>query len=344
MFLPVDVDPAMTDRHQMAVMLARTTKPLVCVTYDVDAMVDGIAMAEAVAGGPEALRERPQVVQYVNVTRPLVQNGDSLRKLMTLAAKGLPATWIPVTSGGTAGPVTTAGNVAITLAGVLAGLVLAQLVREGAPFIMPGFAGQSLDMRTMVLAYSDPDQRIVAPALAHHYGLPMFGLGGCSDAKVPDQQAAAEAALTMLTDALAGAHLVHDAGYLESGLTGSLAQLVICDEIAAWVRHALAPVVVDDETLALDVIEALGPDGSFLETDHTVRHYRERWYPSLFDRAGRAAWERRGGRTLLERATAQVDEILSTHHPQPLPEAVTAEIDGILARAATTARRSAPVA
>jgi trimethylamine--corrinoid protein Co-methyltransferase len=344
MFLPSDVDPAMTDRRQMAVMLERTTKPLVVVTYDVDATVDAIAMAEAVAGGAEALRRRPTLAFYVNVTRALVQNGDSLRKLMILAAKGLPTTWIPVTAGGTTGPVTTAGNLAITMAGVLAGLVLAQLVREGAPFIVPGFAGQAMDMRTMVVAYSDPDQRIAAPALAHHYGLPMFGIGGCSDSKVPDQQAAAEAALTMLSDALAGAHLVHDSGYLESGLTGSLAQLVICDEIAAWIRAAIAPVVIDEETLALDVIENLGPDGSFLEADHTIRHYRDRWYPSLFDRATYAAWEKRGGRTLAERAEARVDELLASHEPPPLPDAVSAAIDEILARAAATARQSAPVA
>jgi trimethylamine--corrinoid protein Co-methyltransferase len=344
MFLPADVDQAMTDRRQMAVMLRHTTKPLVCVTYDLEATLDVIAMAEAVAGGPEALRVRPTLAFYVNVARALVQNGDSLRKLMALASRGLPATWIPVTSGGTTGPVTTAGNVAITMAGVLAGLVLAQLVREGAPFILPGFAGHGLDMRTMVLAYSDPDQRIVAPALAHHLGLPMFGIGGCSDSKVPDQQAAAEAALTMLSDALAGAHLVHDCGYLESGMTGSLAQLVICDEIAGWIRHALAPVVVDDETLALDLIDALGPDGSFLETDHTVRHFRDRWYPGLFDRATHSAWEKRGGRTLLERASARVDEILAAHKPTPLPDAVSSEIDEILTRAATTARQSAPVA
>ena len=52
MFLPSDVDPVLADRRQMAVMLARTTKPLVVVTYDVEAMLDAIAMAEAVAGGP----------------------------------------------------------------------------------------------------------------------------------------------------------------------------------------------------------------------------------------------------------------------------------------------------
>ena len=103
MFLPSDVDPALADRHQMALMLQHTTKPLVVVTYDVDAMLDAIAMAEAVAGGAEALRERPNVALYINVTRGLVHNEDSLRKLLILAERGLPAMWIPVTSSGPPG-------------------------------------------------------------------------------------------------------------------------------------------------------------------------------------------------------------------------------------------------
>ena len=94
MFLPSDVPAEMADRHQMAVMLRQTVKPLVVVTYDVDAMVDAVEMAEAVAGGREALRARPTIALYINVTRGLVQNGDSLRKLLFLAERGLPAMWI----------------------------------------------------------------------------------------------------------------------------------------------------------------------------------------------------------------------------------------------------------
>ena len=336
MFLPSDVDPSMADRHQMAVMLERTVKPLVVVTYDLEAMLDAIAMAEAVAGGAEALRERPTLALYVNVTRGLVHNGDSLRKLLVLAERGLPAIWVPVTSGGTTGPVTTAGNLALNTAGVLVGVVLAQLVRKGAPVIIPSFGGDALDLRTMVDPYAEPDHRGAAAALAHHYGLPMFSLAGGSDAKTVDQQAAAEAALTMLADALAGGHLIHDSGYLESGRTGSLAQLAICDEIAAWIRSAIAPVVIDDETLALDLIDRLGPDGSFLDTPHTFAHYRERWYPSLIERASHGAWTARGARTMGERASDRVDELLATHKPPPLPDAVAAAIDEILARASAT--------
>ncbi len=338
MFLPSDVDPSMADRHQMAIMLECTTKPLVVVTYDLDAMLDAIEMAEAVAGGADALRERPNVAFYINVTRGLVQNGDSLRKLLVLAERGLPALWIPVTSGGTTGPVSVAGNVVLNNAGILVGVVLAQLVREGTPVVIPGFGGDALDLRTMVDPYAGPDHRGVVPSLAHHYGLPMFSLAGGSDSKTVDQQAAAEASLTMLVDALAGGHLIHDSGYLESGLTGSLAQLAICDEIATWIRAAIAPVDMSDEALALDLIDQLGPDGSFLETDHTIAHYRERWYPSLIDHLAYSAWQARGATTLAERAAVRVDRILTDHRPAPLPDDVARRIAGILERAAATPR------
>jgi trimethylamine--corrinoid protein Co-methyltransferase len=341
MFLPSDVDAALTERRQMALMLRHTVKPLVVVTYDVDAMADAIAMAEAVAGGPAALRERPLAAFYINVTRGLVHNRDSVRKLLALAEKGLPAVWIPVTSGGTTGPVTLAGNVAVNNAGVLLGLVLANLVREGTPVVVPGFGGEFLDLRTMVDPYAEPDSLGVVPSLAHHYDLPMFALAGGSDSKTVDQQAATDAALTMLLTALAGGHLIHDSGYLESGLTGSLAQLAICDEIAAWIRAAIEPVAMDDEALALDLIHDLGPDGSYLEAQHTLDHFRGHWYPTLIDRLSRPAWLARGGATLGDRAAVRVETILSSHQAPPLPEAADLAITEILDRAARAPRTEA---
>lgn len=333
MFLPGNVDPGLADRFQAEVMLSRTTKPAVLVTYETSGLVDALEMAEAVAGGPDALRERPFLACYINVTRALVQNREALEKLLLLAERGLPAVWVPVTSGGTTGPVTMAGNIALNNAGILVGVVLSQLVREGAPIVIPGFGGDALDLRTMVDPYAEPDHRGMAEAMAHHYGLPMFSLAGGCDSKVVDQQAAIEASLTLALDAFAGGHITHDCGYLESGLTGSLAQLVICDEIVAWLRPLLAPVHIDDETLALDLIHDLGPAGSFLESDHTLAHYRERWYPRLIERFGYEGWRSRGARTLAERAADRVDEILASHVPHPLDHATAAAVHAVVERA-----------
>ena len=138
-------------------------------------------MAEAVAGGEEALRRNPICACYINVTSPLRHNAESLQKLLFMAGKGLPTTYTPVVLRGVNGPVTAAGAMALANAGELVGLVLAQLKREGAPVILTGGVNDMLDMRTMVDAYADPNNRVMLLELAHRYGLPIFGLGGGSD-------------------------------------------------------------------------------------------------------------------------------------------------------------------
>lgn len=302
MFLPVDVDNRIADRHQFRLMLSRTRKPIVFVTYDASGCYHAVAMAELVAGGADALAAKPFLACYVNTAAGLLHNSDALDKLIFLAERGVPVLYIPGSQAGVTGPATPAGAVAMFWAGVLTGLVIAQLVRQGAPFVAKGWGGGGLDMRTMVYGYAGPDQRATAITLARHVGLPSFSLAGASDAKTVDQQAAAEAALSLAVESLAGPDLVHDLGYLESGLTGSLAQLAICDEIVAWLRHLKAPLDTSEAALALDLIDEVGPDGQFLAARHTATHYRELYYPALFERATREAWSAAGGTTLAERA------------------------------------------
>jgi trimethylamine--corrinoid protein Co-methyltransferase len=169
--------------------------------------------------------------------------------------------------------------------------------------------------------------------MAHYYGLPMFALGGCSDAKGLDEQAGIEAALTLMVTALTGGNIVHDLGYLESGLCYSLAQLAICDEIVGWLDHCLRGVEVTDETLAVDLIDQVGPDGQYLDSDHTRAHYRERWYPTLFERDNYDNWQAKGRKTLQQRAAERVTQILQGQRPEPLPKEVAAAVHAIVERA-----------
>jgi trimethylamine--corrinoid protein Co-methyltransferase len=330
MFLPSDVDPMASDRYQMEVMLSTTTKPSVFVTNEFSGCVDAVEMAEAVAGGAEVLKSRPFVACYINVTTGLIHNEEALQKLLFMAEKGLPAMYVPIVIGGLSGPVTPPGSMALINAGVLAGLVLSQLKREGAPFIVPGWGSEGLDMKTLVSPYCSPTPRGLAHAMAHYYNLPSFGLGGCSESKRVDQQAAAEAVLTLMAETLGGANLIHDLGYLESGLTGSLAQLVICDEIVGWLGHFMAPVEVNEETLALDLIDEIGPDGQFLDTEHTLAHFREHWYPTVFDRHNYDKWQAAGGKSLAEQAAERVTKILAEHQPEPLPQDVAQAVKAVV--------------
>ncbi|MGC8825774.1 MAG: trimethylamine methyltransferase family protein [Anaerolineae bacterium] len=325
-----DIDQQVADRYQMRAMLMNSTKPILFVTTEFEGTVDAIRMAEAVAGGEEELRRNPICALYINVTSPLRHNTEALQKLLFMAGKGLPTTYTPVVLRGISGPVTPAGALALANAGELAGLVIAQLKRESAPIILSGGTNDMLDMRTLGDVYAAPENRVMFVEMAHYYGLPVFGLGGASDSKLPDEQAAAEAAFSLILEALAGTHLVHDVGYLESGMTNSFEQIVICDELINYVKRFMQGLVVNEETLALDVIDQVGPHGDFLGTEHTARHYKEDWYPRLLDRSDFDTWKATGGKTLRQRARERVEEILSSHRPEPLPKDVQAKIDAIV--------------
>jgi trimethylamine---corrinoid protein Co-methyltransferase len=330
LFLPVDVNRETADRYQMEAMLNHTIKPIVFVSYAMSGCVDAVRMAEVIAGGTKPLAEKPFIACYINPTSGLRHNKEALEKLLFMADKGIPLIYIPGATAGAAVPVTVAGSNAMRLAGALAGLVIAQLKHEGTPVFIPGWGALALDMRSAVQIYTGPDHQGVAQSMAHHLNLPMVALGGASDAKLVDQQASIEAALTLLFDAVVGSQLVHDIGYLESGLSGSLAQIVICDEILSWVKRALYPVEITTETLALELIHECGPDGQYLDKKHTLNHFREQWHPLLFDRSNYEGWAKQGGKTLAERAAERVTEILNTHIPQPLPEKIKEGIRAIV--------------
>jgi len=328
-----DVDQMVSDRHQMRAMLMNSTKPILFVTTEFPGCVDVIKMAEAVAGGEEALRRNPICALYINVSHPLRHNAEALQKLLFMAGKGLPTTYTPVVLRGITGPVTAAGAIAMANAGELAGLVISQIKREGAPVILTGGVNDMLDMRTTVDAYGDPNNRVMLVELAHRYGLPIFGLAGCSDSKVPDEQAAAEAAFSIMLEALAGAQLTHDVGYLEGGMCNSIEQIVICDELIAYTKQFMKGLEVNEETLALDVIDEIGPHGDFMGSEHTRLHYKKDWYPKLFDRRPYEDWSQSGAKTLRQRAQDKALKLLATHRPEPLPAEVQAAIDRIVADA-----------
>lgn len=328
-----DLNPLTYDRNQMRAMLMHSTKPILFVTLDFGGCVDAVKMAEAVVGGPLVLQQKPLCACYINVSSSLRHNEEALQKLLFMAEKGLPTTYTPVVLRGATGPITAAGAIALANAGELAGLAISQIKREGAPVILTGGVNDMLDMRTAIDCYSSPTNRVMLVENAHQYGLPIFGLTGCSDSKLPDQQAAAEAALSIMLESLAGAQLAHDVGYLDSGMTNSIEQVVICDEIIAYTRHFRQEVEVNDETLALDVIQAVGPDGDFMSNKHTTRHYREDWYPTLFERRNYDGWLKAGGKTLRQKAQEKALDLLEHHKPEPLSPDVQAEVDRIVAEA-----------
>jgi trimethylamine--corrinoid protein Co-methyltransferase len=332
LFLPKDVDQRIYDRYQMEAMLTHTTKPIIFVSPDFEGCVAAVEMCEAVAGGADAFQQYPFATCYINVTSGLVANEEALRKCIYLAEKGLPQLWIPLNAGGVNSPVTTAGCMASMNAGILLGVVLAQLVREGSPVAVPGWNGGPYNLKTMVGNYVLADEQGVATSMGKYYDLPVFGLGGSTDAKVLDQQSGMEVTVSLMTALLHGANLVHDVGFMDSGLQGSLQLIVIANDILGFLRAATQGVIVDEETLALDVIDELGPTGTFLQHPHTLKHYKKPFYSKLFDKGTFSQWEKKGRLTLEQKAAQVVDDILENHKVESLSESAARKVKNIVER------------
>ena len=125
---------------------------------------------------------------------------------------------------------------------VLSGMVITQLYRKGTPFVWGSGSGP-LDMRTMVHIYTGPEAMLhniaITELAQHYYKVPVWGYAGCSDSKLPDVQAGAESALWTLTSTMIGANLIHDVGYIESGMTCSYEMIVINNDIIGQTKRML---------------------------------------------------------------------------------------------------------
>ena len=253
-----------------------------------------------------------------------------------MADRGLPLVYAPGAVDGASAPVTSAGSLALGNSESLSGLAIAQLRRKGTPFVL-GSGNGPLDMRTMVATYASPEYMLHCVGMAelahNYYHLPVWGFAGCSDSKIPDVQAGIESAMWILWTALSGANLVHDVGYMESGLTCSYEMIVLGDEVIGMVRRLLEGFRITRDTLPLDVIDEVGPGGDYITAPHTSEHYRSVWYPRILDRRPFESWDNAGKPTAGEKARETARELIAMHKPPSLPRKTLETLEAIIAEA-----------
>lgn len=336
MGIPADLEGDNPYRWQFAAMLRNTTKPIVFVCDDRADTEAITAMAAAAAGSEEQLRMNPTLLLYSEPTTPLKHSETATGKLLFMAEQSLPIVHSPAPMMGGTAPVTMAGGLALGNAEVLSSLVIHQLKNPGAPFVY-GSGLHHLDMKTTISVYSAPEfetARIAVAELGRFYNLPTWGYAGHSDSCTMDEQAAADAAFSVLTSFLAGSNLVHDVGYLEAGLTTSPEMMVFTAEMIGMIEHLMTGLRVDEESLALEVIHQVGQTGDYLSTEHTLKHFREFWQPTLYNRQRMDDWIADGAASLGDRLKEKTLDIINTHQPPVLPDQVNHRVSTLLAKGA----------
>jgi len=332
-----DYPPESRGLHELLASWENSTKQVHTESvYSIAEAKAAVEMATAVAGSREALRQRPVLSIMQCTAPPLGQDGGSIDAALIAAEAGLPTGFMTMASCASTGPVTLAGNLVVGNAEVISALALIQLAYPGAP-VFYAAAQTSMDLRTGAYTGGGPEDFLFGAAtnvLADFYNVPLSMGSFATGAKEPNWQAGIDNSMSTFMASISMSDMLLGVGLLHGSRIWSYEQMLLDCEIFDMVRQVMGGIVIDDATLALDVIDKVGPGGNFLAQKHTRRHMRELWLPKYMDRRPYNVWEEQGDGAV-QWANAEARRILETHQPEPLDAGLAAELKRIIARVET---------
>jgi trimethylamine---corrinoid protein Co-methyltransferase len=254
----------------------------------------------------EEFAARPCTYTVINTNSPLQLDVPMAEGIIDFAAAGQPTIITPFTLAGAMAPVTIAGALMLAHAEALAGLVLAQITRAGAPVVYGSFTS-NVDMKSGSPAFGTPEYvkaAIGAGQLARHIGLP-WRSSSATAANIPDAQAAYEAQMSLWGALMGGCNFIlHAAGWMESGLATSYEKFILDIEMLQMFAEVFQPVATTAADLGVEAVSEVGPGGHFFGCAHTMERYRTAFYaPLVSDWRNYGSWLEDGGRTATQRAS-----------------------------------------
>lgn len=319
--------------HQYEAMLLNTSKSIIVTGHGKNDMQTIIEMAASAVGGMENLKSKPPLILYSEPVSPLIHTEMGVSKALLCCEYEIPFIYIGSPYMGATAPATLEGILVQSVAECLSGLVIFQKKHPGAKFIF-GADATVMDMRTTIFSYGAPELNVLNACLgdmAHYYGLPFFCIAGSTDSKILDAQAGLEYAISIYDATLNGCNIIHDCGYLESGLTSSFESVLFADELIGLVKYMMQPLQFDEKTVPLDVMNRVGPGGNFLMEEHTAINFKKTfWFPRILDRKMFEGWEKAGSKEIRQVLNERVREIIGTNKPKAPPEDVVGRVKSIV--------------
>jgi trimethylamine--corrinoid protein Co-methyltransferase len=233
------------------------------------------------------------IMAIVNPLSPLGWDDNMLEALWAFCSANQPVVITCCSMGGSSAPVNLTGGIIQNNVEILAGVVIAQLIRQGSPVIY-GNTSSIADMRTMSLATGAPEAGLMEAAacqLARFYHLPFRGGGGMTDAKEVDVQAGVESTTNLFCAYASQAdYVLHGVGMMDGFLTVSYEKWIVDEEICGRMQRFFKG--MDDISEAvIQTIQDVGPRGSYLMHKSTVQSYKKEFYmPKISDRNNWDKW------------------------------------------------------
>ncbi|NPV28655.1 MAG: hypothetical protein HPY58_03160 [Firmicutes bacterium] len=342
-----DIPYEVGDLYRLYLVMKESKKPVTAGAFSVPGVRWMRELLKAVRDSYDEVEKKPYAIFTICPSPPLKWTHISAQNIIDCARFGLPIEFISMSMLGAASPATIIGSVVQDVAETLSGLTLAQVVRKGIPVIYGG-APVVFDMRTGTTPMSAVEAVMIScvcAQVAKYYGLPTHTYAALSDAKIVDAQAGFETALSGILAALAGINVISGAGILDFVGTFSLEKLVIDAEVIGMIKRVTRGILVNEETLAAELFQQVGPGGDFLSTKHTRHWFKKEQYfvGPVVDRKDRAAWEQEGSKDIFRRAREQVKAILQSHPGTPLSQEKEHSLEAALLAVAKEAGVEVPV-
>jgi trimethylamine--corrinoid protein Co-methyltransferase len=336
--VPADVPIEIGDLYRLYLALNFMRKPIVTGAFRKDTWWAMKDMLAAVAGGEQALANKPIAIFDVCPSPPLLWSDLTCQNLIDCARHSIPSELVSMPLAGATAPVTLAGAVVQHTAECLSGVTISQLAKPGTPIVWGG-SPAVFDMRRGTTPMGAVGTWMIDCAytqVGKALGMPTHAYLGMSDAKVVDAQCGLESSGGAILAALAGVNMVSGAGMMAFENCQSFEKLVIDAEIIGMAKHLIAGIKVRDEPIALTLMRELGHRTEYISHDHTYQWFREEQYiPSaVIDRHEPQDWGKRGAQTSWERAQARVDELLKAYQASPMADDLRAELRSIATKAA----------
>jgi trimethylamine---corrinoid protein Co-methyltransferase len=329
-----DVPVAVRPIHETHAQWAATGKHIQQMTAIDPFNARGIVeMASTVAGGSSALRDRPIISNFQCSISPLHWDDGPIAAMEVFAAAGIPVGICSMPLAAASAPLSVAGLLTMSNAEILSGLVILETLVPGAKTFYVNYAS-TIDLHSGSLNPAWGGEEIftemAATQMARHYGVVSSAGAFGTGSPAPDWQAGVHGAMSCMGAILMPGDMLTGVGSLAGDSVYSLAQLLLDCEIFEMASRWVDGFPIDDEHIALDTIEQVGPGGHFLDADHTLEHVRDFWSSRYMSTSTWTEWEQRGRPHPADAATAEAKRMLAEHEPPPLEDGVERELAAIV--------------
>ncbi len=339
----ITIPGAMADPHELPVkirsinisyeMIKNTLKPITFWFYDKASTKYLMDLIITLRGDEKSAIRYPLCYPLLEPVSPLTFPFNGIDLLFETSKLNTPVQIGPMAQMGITAPATIAGTIAQENAEILAGICLVQLIKKGTPICYGGIC-HAFDMRSMQIIFGGPEQIIFSLAMTEmgkYYGLPVYINTGLTDSKIPDAQAGLECGTTLAFGIASGADIFGHMGIAGADQAASLDMLILQSEIISYLERLQNPIKFENSDFAVDIIEKVGPKGSFISNRHTLQHFkRDLWIPTLLDRNNFENWKSKGSSSMRKYIKKRKEELLTKIVSPTITSDLTQDLETVL--------------